>query len=42
MRWDAILLLDEADVYLEQRTTQDMERNSVLSGRFFSIFTTYL
>jgi hypothetical protein len=30
--WDAIVLLDEADVYLEQRTTHDLRRNSVVSG----------
>lgn len=31
--WDAIVLLDEADVYLEQRTTHDLKRNSVVSGK---------
>jgi hypothetical protein len=30
--WDAIVLLDEADVYLEQRTTHDLQRNSIVSG----------
>jgi hypothetical protein len=30
--WDAIVLLDEADVYLEQRTTHDLKRNSIVSG----------
>ncbi|OAG15717.1 P-loop containing nucleoside triphosphate hydrolase protein [Alternaria alternata] len=29
--WDAIVLLDEADVYLEQRTTHDLKRNSIVS-----------
>ncbi|KAF2823844.1 P-loop containing nucleoside triphosphate hydrolase protein [Ophiobolus disseminans] len=29
--WDAIVLLNEADVYLEQRTTQDLKRNSIVS-----------
>ena len=30
-RWKAVLLLDEADVFLEQRTTADMERNKIVS-----------
>ncbi|KAI1279408.1 hypothetical protein F5Y07DRAFT_42348 [Xylaria sp. FL0933] len=29
--WDAIVLLDEADVYLEQRSTHDLRRNSIVS-----------
>ncbi|KAI0903084.1 hypothetical protein F4823DRAFT_629696 [Ustulina deusta] len=29
--WDAIVLLDEADVYLEQRSAHDLRRNSVVS-----------
>ncbi|RAR16577.1 P-loop containing nucleoside triphosphate hydrolase protein [Stemphylium lycopersici] len=29
--WDAIVLLDEADVYLEQRSTRDLKRNSIVS-----------
>jgi hypothetical protein len=29
--WDAIVLLDEADVYLEQRSVNDLRRNSVVS-----------
>lgn len=29
--WDAILLLDEADVYLESRITQDLQRNTLVS-----------
>ena len=29
--WDAILLLDEADVYLESRVTQDLQRNMLVS-----------
>lgn len=31
-RWGAILLIDEADVYLEERNTQGFERNSLVSG----------
>lgn len=30
-RWNAILLLDEADVFLERRTDNDMQRNAVVS-----------
>ena len=30
-KWDAVLLLDEADVFLEQRSTHDLERNKLVS-----------
>ena len=30
-KWDAILLLDEADVFLEQRSSHDLERNKLVS-----------
>ncbi|TKW56190.1 ATP-dependent zinc metalloprotease FtsH [Colletotrichum tanaceti] len=30
-RWDAILLLDECDVFLEARSAHDLERNKVVS-----------
>ncbi|KAH8652698.1 ATPase [Tricladium varicosporioides] len=30
-KWDAILLLDECDVFLEERTTHDLERNKLVS-----------
>ena len=30
-KWDAILLLDEADVFLEQRSAHDLERNKLVS-----------
>ena len=29
--WEAILLLDEADVYLESRISQDLQRNTLVS-----------
>ncbi|KAI1483504.1 hypothetical protein F4774DRAFT_164561 [Daldinia eschscholtzii] len=29
--WDAIVLLDEADVYLERRSSNDLKRNSIVS-----------
>lgn len=30
--WDAIVLLDEADVYLEVRSNNDLKRNSIVSS----------
>lgn len=30
--WDCILLLDEADVFLAERSAQDIKRNSLVSG----------
>jgi len=35
-RWNAITLLDEADVFLEQRRLADMERNRLVAGTMFS------
>ncbi|KAH7131774.1 hypothetical protein B0J11DRAFT_576732, partial [Dendryphion nanum] len=29
--WDAVVLLDEADVYLERRDAKDMQRNSIVA-----------
>lgn len=31
-RWGCVLLLDEADVFLEQRSWRDMTRNAIVSG----------
>lgn len=31
--WSCVLLLDEADVFLAQRTSSDLERNAVVSGK---------
>lgn len=31
-RWDCVLLLDEADVFLAERTKSDLKRNSLVSG----------
>jgi hypothetical protein len=36
-RWKAILLLDEADVFLEQRSVHELERNKLVSGQWFNI-----
>ncbi len=30
--WDAVVLLDEADIYLEARDLRDIKRNSLVSG----------
>jgi hypothetical protein len=30
-RWEAVLLMDEAEVFIEQRSTQDLERNALVS-----------
>ena len=32
-KWGAVLLLDECDVFLEQRTVSDIERNKLVSGK---------
>lgn len=31
-RWDAVVLLDEADVLMSRRTADNLERNSVVAG----------
>ncbi len=36
--WDCVLLLDEADVFLAQRTKQDIARNALVSGKPTSKF----
>ena len=33
-KWNAVLLLDEADVFLEQRSAHDLERNKLVSSTF--------
>ncbi|KAI1254482.1 hypothetical protein MGN70_003886 [Eutypa lata] len=30
-KWNCVLLLDEADVFLEERTLSDLDRNSLVS-----------
>lgn len=32
-RWNAVLLLDEADVFLEQRSNHEIERNKLVSSK---------
>jgi hypothetical protein len=36
--WGAVVLMDEADVYLEQRTSDNLERNSLVSGNPLFLF----
>lgn len=31
--WNAVLLVDEADIFLEQRKNRDLARNGLVSGR---------
>lgn len=33
-QWDCIILIDDADVLLEERSVADMQRNSVVTGMF--------
>lgn len=33
-RWNAVLLLDESDVFLEQRTSDNLEGNQLVASRF--------
>lgn len=33
-KWNAILLLDECDIFLEARTTTDLRRNRLISSEF--------
>jgi hypothetical protein len=35
-KWNAILLLDECDMFLEARTTANIRRNRLISSEFLS------
>lgn len=37
--WGAVLLIDEADVFMERRSTADLVRNSLVAGQFNEIFS---
>ena len=37
--WGAVVLLDEADIYLQKRDLAEVERNSLVSGKRSSIST---
>jgi hypothetical protein len=30
--WGAVLLIDEADIFMERRSTNDLNRNSLVAG----------
>jgi hypothetical protein len=32
--WGAVILIDEADVFMERRTSSDLTRNSLVAGVF--------
>jgi len=34
--WKAIVLIDEADVFLEQRSARDLKRNGLVSSKKFT------
>ena len=36
-RWDAILLLDEADVFLEKRTSSNLTQNEMTTSRLLLV-----
>jgi hypothetical protein len=38
-RWGCVLLLDEADVFLAQRTKEDFKRNGLVAGVFQPILS---
>lgn len=33
MKWDAVLLIDECDTYLQKRSDQDATRNRIVAGK---------
>ena len=41
--WNAVLLLDEADVFLAERNLENLSRNALVSGNLFltNNFTSY-
>lgn len=36
--WGCVLLLDEADIFITQRTQQELQRNALVSGKLLSYF----
>lgn len=36
--WGAVLLIDEADVFMERRSTADLERNSLVAGELLKTY----
>ena len=41
VKWNAVLLLDEADVFLAERNLEDLSRNALVSGEFSRVFQSY-
>lgn len=37
--WKAVMLIDEADVFLEARSTDNLQRNELVSGQYLVIVT---
>lgn len=35
--WGAILLIDEADVFMERRSSNDLMRNSLVAGQYLRL-----
>jgi hypothetical protein len=33
--WNGIILIDEADIYLERREKEDLSRNSLVTGNLY-------
>lgn len=38
MSWQTVLLIDEADVFMERRSTSDLLRNSLVAGTLIKAF----
>ncbi|KAM5362071.1 hypothetical protein ACJZ2D_012738 [Fusarium nematophilum] len=38
-QWNAVLLLDEADIFMEQRSASDLRRNQLVSAKFSGLVT---
>lgn len=37
-KWDCVLLLDEADVFLSVRSPEDFQRNSLVAGKSRTLY----
>jgi hypothetical protein len=42
MSWDTVLLIDEADVFMERRSTSDLLRNSLVAGEWDLFFLAHV
>jgi SpoVK/Ycf46/Vps4 family AAA+-type ATPase len=40
--WGAVLLIDEADVFMERRSTADLNRNSLVAGTSSQLFSSMI